>query len=87
MKIFFFRIDGTDIRSEIFPVVKVIIDDAQAADYFPAVQTEIPAVFGFFVQISVHAFQISFFWPIIAPAGAGLNQVFDRQEPCGFFRF
>ena len=64
MKIFFFRIDGTDIRSEIFPVVKVIIDDAQAADYFPAVQTEIPAVFGFFVQISVHAFQISFFWHI-----------------------
>ena len=51
-------IDCTDIGREVLSVVKIVLDDAQTADDARSVQTEIPAVFCFVIEIGVHAVQI-----------------------------
>lgn len=42
-----FRVDRADVGGKVLPVVEVVFDHAQAADDLPAVQAEVPAVFGF----------------------------------------
>ena len=44
---FFFRKHGTDVRSEVFSVMKIIGNDAKSRHYFFILQTQIPAVFRF----------------------------------------
>lgn len=42
-----FRVDRADVGGKVLPVVEVVFDHTQAADDLPAVQAEVPAVFGF----------------------------------------
>ena len=56
---FFFRVNGADIRGEVFSVMKIVFDNAETADDVIAVHAEIPTVLRFFCKIIVHTGKVS----------------------------
>ena len=56
---FFFRVNGADIRGEVFSVVKIVCDNAETSDDVIAVHAEIPTVLRFSGKIIVHAENVS----------------------------
>ena len=57
----FFRVHGTDIGSQIRPIVEVIFNHTQAANDLFSIQAQIPSVFCFFMEICLHTFQVCLF--------------------------